>query len=143
MSVQFVGAAKPRPRGFTAHYLSENCMTRCQRFLLLEKDYSNMLWLEICPPQTSGLPMLSDPAPQAPCPLFWTNFGSNCYRYFPLNKTWAEADFYCAEFSNGLKSAKLTSIHSWEENVFVYDLVNSQILGIPTDIWIGLHDRKQ
>ncbi|XP_030206268.1 C-type lectin domain family 19 member A [Gadus morhua] len=90
-----------------------------------------------------ALPLqLSDPAPQVLCPLFWTKFGSNCYRYFPLNKTWAEADFYCAEFSNGLKSAKLTSIHSWEENVFVYDLVNSQILGIPTDIWIGLHDRR-
>uniref|UniRef100_A0AAZ3PD51 C-type lectin domain-containing protein n=1 Tax=Oncorhynchus tshawytscha TaxID=74940 RepID=A0AAZ3PD51_ONCTS len=33
--------------------------------------------------------------------------------------------------------------YSWEENVFVYDLVNSRIPGIPTDIWIGLHDRRQ
>lgn len=33
--------------------------------------------------------------------------------------------------------------HSWEENVFVYDLVNSRVPGIPTDIWIGLHDRRQ
>lgn len=32
---------------------------------------------------------------------------------------------------------------SWEENVFVYDLVNSRVPGIPTDIWIGLHDRRQ
>lgn len=31
---------------------------------------------------------------------------------------------------------------SWEENVFVYDLVNSRVPGIPTDIWIGLHDRR-
>ncbi|KAJ3601736.1 hypothetical protein NHX12_032703 [Muraenolepis orangiensis] len=75
---------------------------------------------------THALPLqLPDPGPQALCPLFWTTFGSNCYRHFPLNKTWAEADFYCAEFSNGLKSAKLTSIHSWEENVFVYDLEGS------------------
>lgn len=26
--LQFVGAAEPRPRGFTAHYLLESCMTR-------------------------------------------------------------------------------------------------------------------
>ncbi|KAG5832205.1 hypothetical protein ANANG_G00288620 [Anguilla anguilla] len=93
---------------------------------------------------TQALPLqLADPAPPANCPLFWTEFEGHCYRFFPLNRTWAEADLYCAEFSNGLRSAKLTSIHSWEENVFVYDLVNSRIPGIPTDIWIGLHDRRQ
>lgn len=27
--------------------------------------------------------------------------------------------------------------------MFVYDLVNSRVPGIPTDIWIGLHDRRQ
>ena len=34
-------------------------------------------------------------------------------------------------------------LFSWGENVFVYDLVNSRIPGIPTEIWIGLHDRRQ
>ncbi|XP_078237374.1 synaptotagmin-17 isoform X3 [Pogona vitticeps] len=77
------------------------------------------------------------------CPLFWTEYEGHCYRYFPINKTWAEADLYCAEFSIGLKSAKLVSIHSWEENVFVYDLVNSRVPGIPTDIWMGLNDLRQ
>ncbi|KAI2666291.1 C-type lectin domain family 19 member A [Labeo rohita] len=93
---------------------------------------------------TQALPMqLSDSNQPVTCPLFWTEFEGYCYRFFPLNRTWAEADLYCAEFSNGHKSAKLTSIHSWEENVFVYDLVNSRVPGIPTDIWIGLHDRRQ
>ncbi|XP_030646726.1 C-type lectin domain family 19 member A [Chanos chanos] len=93
---------------------------------------------------TQALPVqLPEPSQPATCPLFWTEFEGHCYRFFPLNRTWAEADLYCAEFSNGHKSAKLTSIHSWEENVFVYDLVNSRIPGIPTDIWIGLHDRRQ
>ncbi|XP_043836355.1 C-type lectin domain family 19 member A [Dromiciops gliroides] len=78
-----------------------------------------------------------------PCPLFWMEYEGYCYRFFPLNKTWAEADLYCAEFSIGTKSAKLASIHSWEENVFVHDLVNSCVPGIPTDIWVGLHDRRQ
>ncbi|KAL0992597.1 hypothetical protein UPYG_G00095540, partial [Umbra pygmaea] len=91
---------------------------------------------------THALPLLQ-PGLSATCPLFWTEFEGHCYRFFPWNRTWAEADMYCAEFSNGHKSAKLTSIHSWEENVFVYDLVNSRIPGIPTDIWIGLHDRRQ
>ncbi|XP_018413977.1 PREDICTED: C-type lectin domain family 19 member A [Nanorana parkeri] len=77
------------------------------------------------------------------CPLFWTEYNGNCYRFFPMNKTWAEADFYCAEFSLGRTTAKLVSIHSWDENIFVFDLVNSQVPGIPTDIWIGLSDRRQ
>ncbi|XP_029803845.1 synaptotagmin-17 isoform X2 [Suricata suricatta] len=81
--------------------------------------------------------------PASLCPLFWMEFKGHCYRFFPLNKTWAEADFYCSEFSIGRKSAKLASIHSWEENVFVYDLVNSCVPGIPADIWTGLHDHRQ
>ncbi|XP_039630080.1 C-type lectin domain family 19 member A [Polypterus senegalus] len=93
---------------------------------------------------TQALPLqLTELQPPASCPLFWTEFEGHCYRFFPTNMTWAEADLYCAEFSNGFKSAKLTSIHSWQENVFVYDLVNSRVPGIPTDIWIGLHDRRQ
>uniref|UniRef100_G3TM19 C-type lectin domain containing 19A n=1 Tax=Loxodonta africana TaxID=9785 RepID=G3TM19_LOXAF len=84
--------------------------------------------------------------PQASlCPLFWVEFRDHCYRFFPLNKTWGEADLYCSEFSIGRKSAKLASIHShsWEENVFVYDLVNSCVPGIPADVWTGLHDHRQ
>uniref|UniRef100_A0A803SP24 C-type lectin domain-containing protein n=1 Tax=Anolis carolinensis TaxID=28377 RepID=A0A803SP24_ANOCA len=86
---------------------------------------------------------LPEPILSYSCPLFWTEYEGYCYRYFPINKTWAEADLYCAEFSIGLKSAKLASIHSWEENVFVYDLVNSRVPGIPTDIWTGLNDLRQ
>ncbi|XP_072124903.1 C-type lectin domain family 19 member A isoform X1 [Mobula birostris] len=85
---------------------------------------------------------LTGALPAYSCPLFWTEFNGYCFRFFPETKNWAEADLYCAEFSNGLRSAKLASIHSWEENVFVYDLVNSRVPGIPTDIWIGLHDRR-
>ncbi|KAH1183911.1 C-type lectin domain family 19 member A [Mauremys mutica] len=86
---------------------------------------------------------MPEPIESYSCPLFWTEYEGYCYRYFPINKTWAEADLYCAEFSIGIKSAKLASIHSWEENVFVYDLVNSRVPGIPTDIWMGLHDLRQ
>uniref|UniRef100_U3IXR2 C-type lectin domain containing 19A n=1 Tax=Anas platyrhynchos platyrhynchos TaxID=8840 RepID=U3IXR2_ANAPP len=86
---------------------------------------------------------LPEPVHAYSCPLFWTEYEGHCYRYFPINKTWAEADLYCAEFSIGIRSAKLASIHSWEENVFVYDLVNSRVPGIPTDIWTGLNDLRQ
>ncbi|KAB1263183.1 C-type lectin domain family 19 member A [Camelus dromedarius] len=88
-------------------------------------------------------PAMPELSQASPCPLFWMEFKGHCYRFFPLNKTWAEADFYCSEFSIGQKSAKLASIHSWEENVFVYDLVNSCVPGIPADIWTGLHDHRQ
>ncbi|KAK3553318.1 hypothetical protein QTP86_034181, partial [Hemibagrus guttatus] len=95
-------------------------------------------------PCSPALPLqLPDSGQPAFCPLFWTEFDGFCYRFFPQNRTWAEADLYCAEFSNGHRSGKLSSVHSWEENVFVYDLVNSRVPGIPTDIWIGLHDRRQ
>ncbi|XP_006985746.1 C-type lectin domain family 19 member A [Peromyscus maniculatus bairdii] len=77
------------------------------------------------------------------CPLFWTEFKGHCYRFFPINRTWAEADLHCSQFTVGRKSAKLASIHSWEENVFVYDLVNSCAPDIPADIWTGLHDHRQ
>ncbi|KAM6351583.1 C-type lectin domain family 19 member A isoform 1-T1 [Alca torda] len=86
---------------------------------------------------------MPEPVHAYSCPLFWTEYEGHCYRYFPINKTWAEADLYCAEFSIGIRSAKLASIHSWEENVFVYDLVNSRVPGIPTDIWTGLNDLRQ
>ncbi|XP_041061719.1 C-type lectin domain family 19 member A isoform X2 [Carcharodon carcharias] len=109
---------------------------------------SLLLTLEAAVPPTQiqisqELPLrLTGAIPAYSCPLFWTEFNGYCFRYFPETKTWAEADLYCAEFSNGFRSAKLASIHSWEENVFVYDLVNSRVPGIPTDIWIGLHDRR-
>ncbi|XP_078415442.1 C-type lectin domain family 19 member A isoform X2 [Cetorhinus maximus] len=109
---------------------------------------SLLLTLEAAVPPTQiqisqELPLrLAGAIPAYSCPLFWTEFNGYCFRFFPETKAWAEADLYCAEFSNGLRSAKLASIHSWEENVFVYDLVNSRVSGIPTDIWIGLHDRR-
>ncbi|XP_075421032.1 C-type lectin domain family 19 member A [Tenrec ecaudatus] len=90
---------------------------------------------------------ISSALPELPqvslCPLFWMEFKGHCFRFFPLNKTWGEADLHCSAFSIGRKSAKLASIHSWEENVFVYDLVSSCVPGIPADVWTGLHDLRQ
>ncbi|XP_008825157.1 C-type lectin domain family 19 member A [Nannospalax galili] len=89
---------------------------------------------------SSALPELSQ---VSLCLLFWMEFKGHCYRVFPLNKTWAEADLHCSQFSVGRNSTKLASIHSWEENSFVYDLVNICVPGNPVDIWIGLHDHRQ
>nr|KAF6354570.1 C-type lectin domain containing 19A [Myotis myotis] len=44
-------------------------------------------------------------------PLFWMEFKGHCYRFFPLNKTWAEAGLYCSEFSASRKCTKLASTH--------------------------------
>ncbi|XP_004706148.1 C-type lectin domain family 19 member A [Echinops telfairi] len=57
---------------------------------------------------SSALPAL----PQVSlCPLFWMEFEGHCFRFFPLNKTWGEAELHCSAFSIGRKSAKLASIH--------------------------------
>jgi len=45
--------------------------------------------------------------------------------------------------SDKLSLLHICSFASWEENVFVYDLVNSRVPGIPTDIWTGLNDLRQ
>ncbi|KAL0617646.1 C-type lectin domain family 19 member A [Plecturocebus cupreus] len=114
-----------------------------------EKKIGTKLWKQCphCQPPSLSVSSLPSALPELPqpslCPLFWMEFKGHCYRFFPLNKTWAEADLYCSEFSVGRKSAKLASIHSWEENVFVYDLVNSCVPGIPADVWTGLHDHRQ
>lgn len=69
----------------------------------------------VLPPPSCCCPLLCPAMPEPvhaySCPLFWTEYEGHCYRYFPINKTWAEADLYCAEFSIGIKSAKLASIH--------------------------------
>ncbi|KAM5199244.1 C-type lectin domain family 19 member A [Hipposideros larvatus] len=69
-------------------------------------------------------------------------FRGHCYRFFPLNETGAEADFYCAELSIGRKSSRLASMHSWEDDIFVCDLVNSCVPGTPADVRTGLHDHR-
>ncbi|ELK35983.1 C-type lectin domain family 19 member A [Myotis davidii] len=75
-------------------------------------------------------------------PLFWMEFKGHCYRFFPLNKTWAEAGLYCSEFSASRRCTKLASTLSWE-NVFMNDLMNSCVPEIPADTWTGLHDHRQ
>ena len=82
-----------------------------------EKKIGTKLWKQCqhCQPSSQSVSFLPPALPELPlpslCPLFWMEFKGHCYRFFPLNKTWAEADLYCSEFSVGRKSAKLASIH--------------------------------
>eukprot|EP00072_Mus_musculus_P060132 XP_011240268.1 PREDICTED: C-type lectin domain family 19 member A [Mus musculus] len=42
-----------------------------------------------------------------------------------------------------VNSCCVSYIHSWEENVFVYILMNSCVPDIQADIWMGLHNHRQ
>ncbi|KAM7329218.1 hypothetical protein ACRRTK_010831 [Alexandromys fortis] len=45
------------------------------------------------------------------CPLFWRGFKGHCYRFYPINKTWAEAKLHGSQITVGRKSARVASIH--------------------------------
>lgn len=82
-----------------------HCCLRCLLTAWL-RHFTLCCWMSSALP-----PAMPEPVHAYSCPLFWTEYEGHCYRYFPINKTWAEADLYCAEFSIGIRSAKLASIH--------------------------------
>ncbi|XP_071488572.1 echinoidin-like [Diadema antillarum] len=93
---------------------------------------------------------------QCCCPTFWTGYGNYCYRYFNDVKNWLEAEFYCRSFGSGgcmgqTGQAHLLSIHSQDENDFVYSYFDTVRNRLPPAIgpirderlWLGLTDFKQ
>lgn len=57
------------------------------------------------------------------CPFPWTAFKSACYRYISTEATWNGARQICSELtnSNGYTTPRLASIHSKDENDFLYN----------------------
>ena len=69
------------------------------------------------------------------CPGFsWLKHDSYCYLPVPSMKRWQDARLYCAQ--HGL-SATLVSIHSDDENKFVYENIPKR--GWHRKSWIGLY----
>ena len=60
------------------------------------------------------------------CSSGWTEFQRSCYILVQSSYYWTDADLHC----RGL-GANLTSIHSKEENDFIFSLASNY------DIWIG------
>lgn len=66
------------------------------------------------------------------CPTGWLEFNHSCFRKFENSKSWHSAQQAC-ESQNG----SLASIHSSEENQFLYAHVFSNSF-----LWIGFNDIK-
>lgn len=74
------------------------------------------------------------------CPTYWTTWGEHCYRYFSYETHWYEAESMCNMIGvGGGKSGigHLVSIHSQEEQNFVYTMFKSYTAGINVqrDLW--------
>ncbi|XP_043932033.1 C-type lectin-like [Protopterus annectens] len=75
---------------------------------------------------------------QGDCPDTWFQYRGACYKPVMTKMTWPNAEAHCQDHFNG---AHLASVHSQEENQFIFTL-----MGKPNDYrkgqayWIGAHD---
>ena len=63
------------------------------------------------------------------CPDGWSKFDLSCYTLVYKKLTWSSAEGYCNELGG-----HLASVHSSEENDFIFGLVDKQ------KVWIGAND---
>ncbi|XP_067915862.1 lectin-like [Heterodontus francisci] len=75
---------------------------------------------------------------KGPCADGWIHFPyfSSCYKFFPLNRNWIDAELYCQSLVLG---GHLTAIHSNELNQFIVKLIGARNRLFPPT-WIGLSD---
>ena len=62
----------------------------------------------------------------------WLRYGNACFKLFAERKTWIEAQDSCRSINSNL-----TSIHSADENDFVYE--TGSAFGL-SSVWIGLNN---
>ncbi|XP_038065070.1 alpha-N-acetylgalactosamine-specific lectin-like [Patiria miniata] len=73
------------------------------------------------------------------CPPMWTFYNGNCYRYFGDEKTFAEAENHCKEFTQ-VGEGHLASVASVEENDLLLTMVKSVRGTTTSNVWIGYTD---
>ncbi|KAG2456046.1 LADD protein, partial [Polypterus senegalus] len=61
----------------------------------------------------------------------WVSYFSDCYQYFPMQKTWTDAELYCVSLGGNL-----ASLHSSGDNQFITSLIRSSDSSGPTS-WLG------
>ncbi|XP_055007211.1 galactose-specific lectin nattectin-like [Boleophthalmus pectinirostris] len=71
------------------------------------------------------------------CADGWSKFGSRCFKFFNVKKTWTDAEKSCHEHC-----ANLPSIHSLEEHNFIVNLIKTASGG-DTRTWLGGSDAVQ
>ena len=108
----------------------------------ISPDVSHHPVAPVCQADTSATaPSTTSTSTAAPtttttsCPSEWTEFQGGCYRFYGSYEQWFVADASCL-----VDGARLTSVHSWEEQHFLNDLSNGNnywIGGYPSDnTWV-------
>ncbi|XP_039631878.1 lectin-like [Polypterus senegalus] len=65
------------------------------------------------------------------CEPGWTSYFSDCYQYFPMPKTWIDAELYCVSLGGNL-----ASVHSSGDNHFITSLIRRSDSHNPIS-WLG------
>ena len=69
--------------------------------------------------------------PISGCGSTWKQFGSHCYKLFGDKLSWNDAQVRCEK-----EGSNLASVHSLEENQFLFNLS-------PEGVWIGANDKAK
>ena len=71
----------------------------------------------------------------SPCPFQWMENGNYCYRYFPQNLSYDEAEMFCKQFSHTGHVAELATVSTFGELTFIVEYMDKIITSLPsTDI---------
>ncbi|XP_043920477.1 snaclec rhodocetin subunit delta-like [Protopterus annectens] len=75
---------------------------------------------------------------QGACPMYWYQYKDSCYRPVMIQMSWPDAEIYC---QNKFQGAHLASVHSLEENNFIFVLMGRlSDYAKKEAYWIGAHD---
>ncbi|XP_033638841.1 uncharacterized protein LOC117299411 [Asterias rubens] len=77
----------------------------------------------------------------SPCPFQWMENGNYCYRYFPEDLSYNEAEMFCKQFSHTGHVAELATVSTLEELTFIMGYldnvyVNVPAANIPMNVWL-------
>ncbi|KAL3836968.1 hypothetical protein ACJMK2_022370, partial [Sinanodonta woodiana] len=65
----------------------------------------------------------------------WNLFGDNCYMIVANQSvSWPYANYLCSR-----RGMVLASIHSYEENLFILNMLDNMLGTVPTNVWIGFN----
>ena len=76
------------------------------------------------------------------CPESWVPYDGYCYRVFETPATFGEAEQHCQQFCGSDDTGHLVSIHSKEDNDFVFDQWTSTV-DPSVNMLLGLTDQEE
>ncbi len=84
----------------------------------------------------------------SPCPFEWMENRNYCYRYFPENLSYDEADMFCKQFSHTGHVAELATVTSLEELTLFMDYLDKVFVNVPSEeapkkVWLRNNTKKR